>query len=124
MRVVGLIAVAVLVSIAIPIDCAWADVIDGEWCSRDGRHMSINGPNIVTPAGAPLVGTYSRHSFKYVIPNAEANAGQTVFMILVNEQTVNLRIGPDYASASQAPVEVWHRCTSPISRLQETLRAS
>ena len=71
---------------------ARADAIDGEWCANtDGRHMSIKGPDIVTPAGTRMQGNYTRHSFLYVVPSAEPDAGQTVAMILVNEETVNLR---------------------------------
>jgi hypothetical protein len=95
---------------------AWADAIDGEWCANtDGRHMSIKGPDIVTPAGTRMQGNYTRHSFLYVVPSAEPDAGQTVAMILVNEETVNLRQAASAAEATQAPVQVWHRCAPSIS---------
>ncbi len=95
---------------------AWADVIDGDWCAvNDGRHMSIRGPEIVTPAGTRMQGNYTRHSFLYVVPQAEPDAGQTVAMILINEETVNLRMGATAAAAAQAPVQVWHRCAPQIS---------
>lgn len=97
---------------------AWADAIDGDWCANnDGRHMSIKGPEIVTPAGTRMQGNYSRHSFLYIVPPAEPGAGQTVAMILVNEETVNLRQAPSAAEAAQAPVQVWHRCAPTISFL-------
>jgi hypothetical protein len=97
---------------------AWADAIDGEWCANtDGRHMSIKGPDIVTPAGTRMQGNYTRHSFLYVVPPAEPDAGQTVAMILVNEETVNLRQAASAAEAAQAPVQVWHRCAPTISAL-------
>jgi hypothetical protein len=97
---------------------AWADVIDGDWCAtNDGRHMSIKGPEIVTPAGTRMQGNYTRHSFLYVVPPSEPGAGQTVAMILVNEETVNLRQAASAAEAAQAPVQVWHRCAPTISAL-------
>jgi hypothetical protein len=97
---------------------ARADAIDGEWCANtDGRHMSIKGPDIVTPAGTRMQGNYTRHSFLYVVPPAEPDAGQTVAMILVNEETVNLRQAASAAEAAQAPVQVWHRCAPTISAL-------
>jgi hypothetical protein len=113
----GRLAWAVALCLA-PAIGARADVIDGEWCHADGRQMSIKGPNIVTPAGAHLAGDYTRHSFTYVVPASEANAGQIVAMILVNEETVNLRIGADASLAAQAPVQVWHRCPEKTSGLR------
>src|SRR5258708_9051807 len=83
---------------------AWADVIDGDWCATsDGRHMSIKGPEIVTPGGTRMQGNYTRHSFLYIVPPAEPGAGQTVSMILVNEETVNLRIAATTPDAAPAP---------------------
>jgi hypothetical protein len=37
-------------------------------------------------------------------------------MILVDEETVNLRMAASAAAAAQAPVQVWHRCPPGISR--------
>lgn len=94
---------------------ARADVIDGEWCSADGRHLTIKGPELVTPAGKHISGDYGRHSFNYVVPPAEPGSGQTVAMQLMNEMTVHLRQGADPAATAQAPVQVWKRCTPGIS---------
>jgi hypothetical protein len=38
-------------------------------------------------------------------------------MILVNEETVNLRQAASAAEAAQAPVQIWHRCAPTISSL-------
>lgn len=91
---------------------ALADAIDGEWCQPDGRHMSIKGPSIVTVGGNGIAGNYSRHAFSYVIPGKEPGAGETVNMILLNEDTVQL-MWP--AAAIKPPIpatEIWHRCRS------------
>jgi hypothetical protein len=90
---------------------ALADKIDGDWCSADGRHMSIEGPAITTPGGSAIAGNYSRHAFRYTIPSNEAHAGSPVNMLLLNEFTVHLTVGAD----ASAPVEVWNRCSKPIS---------
>jgi hypothetical protein len=116
----GLPSLGLAALVLLPGGRALADVIDGDWCYRDGRYMSIHGPEIVTPAGTRMTGSYSRHSFTYVIPPSEPGAGQTVYMILVNEETVNLRIGADAAGASRAPVQVWHRCAPQTSALEAT----
>ena len=92
---------------------ALADVIDGDWCQADGRHLSIDGPTITTPGGHTLQGNYGRHSFSYTVPDSEPSAGTTVTMRLLNETTVNLWAGS--ASADPAAAEVWKRCT-PIAR--------
>ena len=89
---------------------ALADAIDGEWCQPDGRHMSIKGPKIVTVGGNGLDGNYTRHSFSYVIPGNEPGAGQTVNMILMNEDTVQLMWPASAIKPPAPPTEVWHRC--------------
>jgi hypothetical protein len=83
---------------------ARADVIDGDWCSGDGRHLAIRGSKILTPGGNQITGDYTRHSFNYVIPPNEKDAGQTVAMLLLNEETVRITPRPG------AQPEVWLRC--------------
>jgi hypothetical protein len=94
---------------------AWADVIDGHWCFTDGERISIQGPAIVTPAGSQIQGDYSRHFFTYVVPPTDPGAGQTVSMMLMNEDTVQLRIGTTPSYSSDGPAQVWHRCGPPTS---------
>ena len=89
---------------------AAADTIDGHWCAADGRYLSIQGPQIVTPGGAKMDGDYTRHGFSYVVPAREPGAGETVSMTLVNEQTVHVALG----AAGGAP-QVWRRCAPPTS---------
>jgi len=84
---------------------AWADAIDGDWCSPEGKHVSIKGPQIVTPGGAKMAGQYSRHAFSYVIPAPEPQSGATIFMSLMGETTVLVREGSPVAQ----PV-TWKRC--------------
>jgi hypothetical protein len=117
MSPVGLAALALVLSPT----AARADVIDGDWCAT-GRHLSIKGPEIVTPAGTRLQGNYSRHAFSYVVPPAEPDGGQTVAMLLLNENTMNLRHGADATSAAQAPAQVWLRCAPPVSALEKPPR--
>jgi hypothetical protein len=94
---------------------AFADAIDGDWCHRaDGRRFSIRGPDIVTPGGAHIQGNYSRHAFPYVVPAAEPGAGKSIFMTLLDENTVNLRLG----EASAADPETWIRCSPSVSSLR------
>ena len=82
---------------------AHADAIDGNWCSAEGRHISIAGPLITTPGGAHISGDYSRHAFSYVAPSGEEGAGAAVLMRLMNEEEVRVSF------PSQVPV-IWHRC--------------
>ena len=103
---------ALIIAGAVP---AWADVIDGHWCFTDGERISIQGPAVVTPAGSSIQGDYSRHYFTYVVPPTDPGAGQTVSMMLMNEDTVQLRIGTEPSHSSDDPVQVWHRCGPPTS---------
>jgi len=92
---------------------ALADAIDGDWCRDDGKRMSIDGPNIVTPGGHNIKGDYSRHAFNYVVPPGETGAGETVAIVLLSEYLAHARQG-----AATAPVQVWNRCQPGISRLR------
>ncbi|MBM3570600.1 MAG: hypothetical protein FJX46_17810 [Alphaproteobacteria bacterium] len=104
-------AIAVLAALQCALaGSAQADAIDGTWCHRDGRHFVILGPKIVTPGGAAIEGRYGRHDFSYVVPGREPDAGRTVLMLLVNEQTVHWRL-----DASTGAPEIWKRCTVTTS---------
>lgn len=113
-RHVALLAVALagLVGLTGP---ARADAIDGEWCYKDGRRMSIHGPELITPAGTRMQGDYDRHGFAYVVPANEAAAGTKVFMVLLDEYTVYLWTGTPQRPQDQTGVEVWNRCQEKTS---------
>jgi hypothetical protein len=100
----SIVACAVVLSTS-----ARADVIDGDWCREDGRHFSIAGETIVTEGGQRTQGDYARHSFRYTVPPQDPGAGQDIFMRLLNELTLSLRVG-----AEGAP-EIWHRCKPTTS---------
>jgi hypothetical protein len=95
---------------------AMADVIDGNWCNPDGRHFSIRGPDIVTPAGTSTKGNWSRHSFAYQVPPAEADGGQMVYMLLQDENTVVLAVGAQPMISDSARIQIWHRCADQVSQ--------
>ena len=84
---------------------ARADAIDGHWCAEDGRHLSIDGPAIVTPSGKPLHGDYHRHFFHYTVPDPEPYAGAMVGLTLVSDDIVHLK-----AQIDAAKMEIWRRC--------------
>lgn len=82
---------------------AFADAIDGDWCSAEGKHFRIAGPAITTPAGTRTTGVYSRHAFSYVVPTGDPGAGASIAMRLLNEEEVLVSV------AGGAPV-MWRRC--------------
>ena len=96
------IASAAILVFATP---ARADRIDGNWCYQD-RHMSIDGPKIITPGGTKMKGLYDRHGFQYTVPSGEPDAGAQVNMVQFNEQTIQVMTVKDGASR----VEIWNRC--------------
>lgn len=112
---VGVLGLAAVATLLLPVQHARADAIDGNWCYVDGKRMAIDGPAIVTPGGTATTGHYTRHSFSYEVPAKDPGAGQTVFMQLLNENTVNVVMGADAGSAGKAPVQVWHRCPPAVS---------
>jgi len=107
MKTTFLSALLATLLIAFP---ASADAIDGDWCLANGRHLSINGPEIVTPRGKRMQGKYDRHAFSYVAPAGEPNAGIEISMSLVDDDTMQVMIG----SKSTQPKE-WRRCAAPTS---------
>ena len=76
-------------------ELARAHAIDGTSSSAEGKHMSIEGPALLT--------------------TSDPGAGQTVYMALLNENTVHLTMANDAQQAQQMPVEVWHRCPPAVS---------
>lgn len=90
---------------------ARADAIDGDWCSGDGRMMSIDGPSIRIPSGAQITGEYARHAFRYIGPIGDPEEANDVRMQLRSED--DLRVGRIIDGIEQ-PQEEWRRC-KPIA---------
>ena len=82
---------------------ARADAIDGTWCSESGQRLAIDGPSVTTTRGLKLSGDYTRHSFRFTLPQNEQDAGTPVDMVLQGEAQVRVTIG---TSAAQT----WRRC--------------
>jgi hypothetical protein len=119
-RTKAIATAATLAFLAVCASPARADKIDGDWCHLDGRHFTINYRDLTTPGGHHVTGDYGRHSFSYVVPDGEPDSGHTVNMMLVNEQTVHLRISGGDAAA---PTQVFKRCeqVSELPFLQSRL---
>jgi hypothetical protein len=83
--------------------------IDGNWCSRDGRNVTIDGDKIRTPGGTVMTGEYERHSFRYVVPKNETNVGMVIVMVQVNDEIINVIEGKD------TTLHVWNCCKLTIS---------
>lgn len=84
---------------------AIADQIDGEWCSEDGKHLTINGPKIRIPSGKLIIGDYDRHGFIYTGPEGDPEAGQKIRMVQQNHEHMKL-----YRSTAPKSAEDWRRC--------------
>jgi hypothetical protein len=88
---------------------ALADQLDGDWCfPGDGRNLTIQGENIITPNGTRTTGDYARHTFRYVIPASDPGAGAEIFIRQLNDLTMVLR-QPDGTE------ETWKRCDLQVS---------
>jgi hypothetical protein len=107
-RLVRLLAPMAGTILTLQAGTALADAIDGDWCHADGRRLSINGPDIVTPGGTPLKGDYDRHHFSYVVPASEPGAGATIAMVLLSE--IQMQLKPPSGEE-----QLWRRCGKPIS---------
>jgi hypothetical protein len=102
-------AVAVLMIFTLPVA---ADAIDGDWCSPEGQHLSINGPEITTPAKITMQGNYHRHEFTYVAPKGDADSGSQVYLRLLSDDEMNFYHASNDGTSGD-PV-IWRRC-KPVS---------
>lgn len=109
-RLLLLFALTISVCVVWP-GAARADQIDGDWCyPRDGRNLHIEGDDIVTPSGTATTGDYTRHAFRYVVPERDPDAGAEILMRQLNDETMVL-LRPDGGE------ETWKRCEFQTSFL-------
>ena len=91
-------------------NAAWADAIDGTWCSeRDHRQITLNGPEALLPGGRRVTGNYSRHRFSYIIPMPDADAGRLKILQLMGEVSMMSATANSDGSEPSEP-ERWKRC--------------
>ena len=100
----ALIAIAAAM-VLLPVSPARADRIDGNWCYKD-RHMSIDGPKIITPGGTKMTGLYDRHGFQYTVPRGEPDPGAEVDMIQYDDNTIQVTT----TGGDGSRTEIWNRC--------------
>ncbi len=86
---------------------AFADAIDGEWCSQDGKNLEIDGPKIRTPSGINTTGQYTRHSFAYEAPAGDPEFGLVIIMRQHSEEDMELA---RVKNGEAGPSEAWRRC--------------
>lgn len=108
-RLIIMIAVLTAILVALP-EMAHADAIDGHWCQKDGRRMSIEGANIVTPGGTSMEGDYERHGFAYMAPAGEPNAGSRISMAMQSEDIIRVFIPGKGPGPNPPVIEEWQRC--------------
>jgi len=104
---------ACVAAMALAPGAARADRIDGDWCHKSGRRLSIEGPRIVTPGGTSMAGDYDRHGFSYIVPPGEPGAGKTMVMVQQDEDTMHMSEGTLRVLPEKA--ETWRRCAAPMS---------
>ncbi|MBT3766808.1 MAG: hypothetical protein HOB79_03865 [Rhodospirillaceae bacterium] len=103
------ISITVLIGLLFTPGFAGADQIDGDWCTKEGRRLNIEGPKIRTPGGTVMTGEYDRHNFAYVVPKGEPGAGVKITMEQLDDDIMHMRQGD-----GSKPKE-WNRCRMPIS---------
>jgi hypothetical protein len=105
MRLASLIFIALFTGAA----PALADAIDGDWCSINGGHLRIEGPQIELAPGLILEGTYNRHAFSYVAPANNPEAGAIIQFVLRSEEEMRRVRKPD---AMPEHEDIWRRCSA------------
>ena len=84
-----------------------ADAIDGNWCAKSGRLLSIEGSKTQAPGGKRMTGSYDCHEFSYVTPKDESDSGQNAVMVMHDDETMQMTIG-------KGKPNLWKRCAAPI----------
>lgn len=92
-----------------------ADIIDGQWCSLDGRRIKIDREYVVTPGGNWTKGDYDAHHFVFKIPAIEKNGGREADMVLVSDDVAHIRYRTDSIEEKGTAPEVWRRCEDVAS---------
>ena len=86
---------------------AYADQIDGTWCTGAATRVEINGPKISLGGKLAFDGTYTRHKFIYIVPEGEAHAGDKVYMQVLGDEDMS-----SFTIKDNHPVDPldWKRC--------------
>ena len=100
-------AITALLAVLAAAPSAYADAIDGEWCSAKGLNLMIEGPKIRLPSGAAITGQYRRHEFAYQVPSGEDHGGELVYLELISEEMMLFRMIKDGAASEP---DLWKRC--------------
>ncbi len=101
------LAIACAVAVLSAASPSYADRIDGDWCSQDGKNLRIDGPSIRTPSGMQTSGNYTRHEFMYAAPDGDPDKGQVIMMRQVHEELMRLVRVKDGVPGE---TEEWRRC--------------
>lgn len=71
--------------------------------------MSINGSNVVTPAGNKVTAEYSRHRINYKIPDGEPNAGGKIYADQIDDGHIRVTVIKKVQIEPGAH-DTWTRC--------------
>jgi hypothetical protein len=102
-------------AVAATTDAAWADSIDGEWCSPDGSRLVIDGNYVTTPGGSKIKGAYDRHHFTFTMPQDDTNGGLDVDMVLTTDSQISVRYLAYSTKEKYLLPEFWVRCRQSLS---------
>lgn len=83
-------------------DAAHADAIDGAWCSPEGRKLFIEGRTLTLWNGRIIEGEYGRHSFRFIAPDGDPDAGTGLLLTLYGETEMHF--------SRPTGTDIWKRC--------------
>ena len=91
----------------------FADQINGNWCSPSGQTLSINGADVITPAGNHVSANHDRHHIDYLIPAGEPNAGKQFSADQLSDEEISVKIVNGKAPA-ESKSEIWTPCKPTV----------
>ena len=77
---------------------------DGVWCSPDGRHIAVDGLNVITPGGQPATGTYYDLDFAFPV-----DSGAVIWMQMIDGNTARVSTVAE-GHNEPPPHDRWRRC--------------
>lgn len=88
---------------------AFAEGLDGQWCSPNGERITVEGSNVITPGGQQTTGAYNNGNFHFELPKPDRNAGAVIWMEPKSASTARVSTVSKYQSGPP-PHGLWRRC--------------
>lgn len=106
---IRLLIVASLQSLTGSLSALEAGDLDGQWCSRDGRTISVSGTEIITPRGYRSTGVYGGNALSFSEFHRYNQPGPMIWMEPAGKDSARVSI-VSKQQKEPPPHDLWSRC--------------